>query len=94
MADDTQDKFDDLSRSANEDDGEPVDYDPFPEDTIADAMKAIERLARTCVSNTDRLSAALNKQAQALNELAKSIRARREVVRDENGKITATRVVH
>ena len=94
MADDIQDKYDDLSRSATEDDGEPVDYDPFPEDSIADAMKTIEKLAKMSVSNMDKMSAALNKQAQALNELAKSMRARREVVRDENGKITATRVVH
>jgi hypothetical protein len=94
MADGTQDKFDDLSRSANEDDGEPVDYDPFPEDKIADAMKAIERLARTCVSNTDRLSAALNKQAQALKALAEAITSPRAVVRDDRGKITGTKVVH
>lgn len=94
MADDIQDKYDDLHPAANQDEGEPVDYDPFPEDKIADAMKAIERLARTCVSNTDRLSAALNKQAQALKALANSITAPRAVVRDDRGKITGTKVVH
>jgi len=73
--------------------GEPVDYDPFPEDKIALSMEAIEKLARTCVSNTDRLSAALNKQAQALNELAKSIRAGVRWCAMRVGKITGTRAL-
>ena len=93
MANDVEDKYTDLGRS-HPDEGEPVDYDPFPEDKIALSMEAIEKLARTCVSNTDRLTAALNKQAQALNELARSIKAKREIVRDENGKISGTRIVH
>jgi hypothetical protein len=91
MADD---KYTDLGRSSHQDDGEPVDYDPFPEDKIALAMEAIEKLCKVCTSNMEKTSAALNKQAQALNELARSIKAKREVVRDENGKISGTRVVH
>ena len=89
-----EDKYTNLGRSGDDEHGEPVDYDPFPEDAIKISMEAIEKLARTCVSNTDRLTAALNKQAQALNELARAIKAKREVVRDENGKISGTRIVH
>jgi 1-acyl-sn-glycerol-3-phosphate acyltransferase len=89
-----EDKYTNLGRSGDDEQGEPVDYDPFPEDAIKLSMKAIEKLARNCVSNTERLSAALNKQAAALNELARSIKAKREVVRDENGKISGIKFVH
>ena len=89
-----EDKYTNLGRSGDDEHGEPVDYDPFPEDAIRLSMEAIERLSKVCVSNMDKMSAALNKQAQALNELARSIKAKREVIRDENGKISGTRIVH
>jgi hypothetical protein len=90
--DDIEDKYSNLS--GKEDEGEPVDYDPFPEDQIALAMKSIEKLSRVCTSNMDKMSAALNKQAQALKALADAITSPRAIVRDHQGKITGTKIVH
>jgi hypothetical protein len=87
-----EDEFSELH--PDEADGEAVDYDPFPEDAIVDGVRTLEKLARASISNTDKLTAALNRQAKVLDALAEAINARREVVRDENGKIKATRVVH
>ena len=86
------DQFEELN--PDPDDGIPVDYDPFPEDRLGEAIQALERLVRMAVSNTDKFTAAMNRQAKVLEALTSAINARREVVRDESGKITATKVVH
>jgi hypothetical protein len=94
-----QDQYDELH--PDPDDGEPVDYDPFPEDRPAEVVQALEKLvrleaetARASRSNTDKIVAAINRFTKSVDANTAAIEARREVVRDENGKIKATRVVH
>jgi hypothetical protein len=87
-----QDQYDELH--PDPDDGEPVDYDPFPEDRIGEAVHALVLLARASQSATDKFTAAINRFTKSVDANTAAIEARREVVRDENGKIKATRVVH
>jgi hypothetical protein len=91
-----EDKFEELH--PDEADGEPVDYDPFIEETIGrnleECAKSLEKLARAVASNMAGINATLNKHTKVLEGLALAISGRREVVRGEDGRIIATRVVH
>ena len=93
MANDVEDKYTNLGRS-QPDEGEPVDYDPFPEDKIALAMESIEKLCKVLVSSEDKRNASLNNMAQASKELARALKARREVVRDANGRLLGIKIIH
>jgi hypothetical protein len=96
MAD--NDKYDELHPAPDDDDGIPVDYNPFHEEAIEALLEraaiAIEKQTRAWTSGVDRLCAAFNKQAKAMDAQASAINARREVVRGDDGKIIATKVVH
>ena len=91
-----QDQYDEIH--PDPDDGEPVDYDPFIEETIGrnleEGAKSLERLARAVASNMAGINATLTKQTKLLDALVQAISGRREVVRGEDGRIIATRIVH
>jgi hypothetical protein len=91
-----QDQYDELHPAP--DDGVPVDYNPFHEETMEAHLEraaiAIEKLTKAVISSTDRLCAAINKQTKSNIEQTEAIMARREVVRDESGKMRAMKVVH
>ena len=86
------DQFEELN--PDPDDGEPVDYDPFPEDRLGEGIQAVVQLARITQSSIDKFTAAMNRMAKTLDGFTDALNARREVVRDESGKIIATKVVH
>ena len=80
-----QDQYDELH--PDPDDGEPVDYDPFPEDRLGEAVQTLERLVRMIGQQYGQVHGRDKPTCKILDALTAAINAPREVVRDENGKI-------
>ena len=86
-----------------DDDGIPVDYDPFPEDKTDEAMRSLMESLNSHINLTAKIqmemSASINKLAGALESLsasqrglARSLLGPRIIKRNENGKIVSIKV--